>query len=283
MLKSSVFTLIEGISQMARASYSNGHIPHAQQRAFARALTQFELFGKSGPGHVVISPFTFNYADPKAFAYNFREVFLEEEYFFKSDTAGPVIIDCGSNIGLATMYFKMIFPDALVTAIEANPSTFAILEKNVRSNDLSGVEILNLAVTGDDETDVSLMFADAGDLRATRMKELYGETALPTQEVKVPARRLSTILPASVDLLKMDIEGSEHDVIDEISSRLGSIKNVIIEYHYSPGGERRSLGDFITVLERAGFICRIKSANPADINFVADSNYVATIYGSRVI
>ncbi len=279
MLKSAVFTLIEGVARTARASYHNGHLTRSQERAFARALTRFQLGSKTGGGKVRIDPFLFNYPDPKAFAYNFGEVFLEEEYFFKADSGSPVIVDCGANIGLATMYFKLAFPKAHVIAIEANPATFKALSANVADNKFNDVETLNVAVTGGDETEVALIFAEAGDLRSTRMKELHGKSE--TTEILVPAKRLSSILPESVDLLKMDIEGSEHDVIDEIAPRLGQIKNVIIEYHYAAGGGRRSLGEFITLLENAGFICRIKSANPADVNFDPTANYVATIYGNR--
>lgn len=281
MLKSAVFTLIEGVARTARASYHNGHLTRSQGRAFARALTRFQLGSKNGGGRVRIDPFLFNYPDPKAFAYNFGEVFLEEEYFFKADNDAPVIVDCGANIGLATLYFKLVFPKARITAIEANPATFKTLTANVSDNKLSNVETLNVAVTGGDETEVALIFAEAGDLRSTRMKELHGKSANEVKEIIVPARRLSVILPASVDLLKMDIEGSEHDVIDEITPKLGQIKNVIIEYHYAAGGGRRSLGEFILLLESAGFICRIKSANPADSNFDPTANYVATIYGNR--
>lgn len=281
MIKSKVFTLIEGLSRVARVSYQNGHLTHAQGRAFARAIARFQLRNKTGAGQIRIVPFVFNYPDARSFAYNFGEVFLDEEYFFKAETDSPVIVDCGANIGLATIYFKLVFPNARITSIEANPATFRFLETNINSNGLSGVEPMNVAVVGGDETEVSLAFGEAGDLRATRMKELHGKASGAKSEVVVRAVRLSTLLPESVDLLKMDIEGSEHDVIDDITPFFDRIKNVILEYHYAPSGDRRSLGEFITLMENAGFICRVKSANPADINFDPRSEYVATIYGSR--
>lgn len=281
MLKSAIFTLIEGLARTARASYHNGHLSRSQERAFARALTRFQLGSKIGGGQFRVDPFVFNYPDPKAFAYNFGEVFLDEEYFFLADSGAPVIVDCGANIGLATLYFKLVYPKSKIVAIEANPATFETLVKNVSDNHLADVEPLNVAVTGGDETEVALTFAEAGDLRSTRMKELHGRSVTEVKQVIVPAKRLSSLFPPSIDLLKMDIEGSEHDVIDDIVPYLTQVKNVIVEYHYAFGGERRSLGEFITLLESAGFICRIKSANPADLNFDPKANYVVTIYGSR--
>jgi FkbM family methyltransferase len=221
-----------------------------------------------------------NYLDPGAFAYNFEEVFFEEEYFFQADSDTPVIVDCGSNIGLATLYFKTVYPKAKIIAIEAHPTTFAALESNVKDNNLSDVETLNVAAVGGDEKEISLMFSRPGDLRSTRIREMHGGEEL--QEIKVPAIRLSTILPESVDLLKMDIEGSEDEVIDEIAGKLGQIKNVILEYHFTPGRGRKSLGEFISLLEGAGFSCRMKSANPADKSADPHGAFVATVYGTRL-
>jgi len=282
MLKSAVFTIIDSVNRYAQTTYRNGHIPKDQMRKLVRKLAMFRL-GKLGNaksgGKVEIGPLTVNYLDPIAFAYNFEEVFFEEEYFFQTDSPEPVIVDCGSNIGLATLYFKTIYPKAKIIAIEAHPTTFATLQSNIKDNNLSNVEALNVAAVGGDEKEISLMFSKPGDLRSTKIREMHGDQEL--QEIKVPAVRLSTILPGSVDLLKMDIEGSEDEVIDEIAGKLKQIKNVILEYHFSPGTKRKSLGEFVSILEAAGFSCRMKSANPADKNADPHGSFVATVYGSR--
>jgi FkbM family methyltransferase len=282
MLKSAVFTIIDSVNRYAQTTYCNGHIPKAEMRRLVRKLAMFRL-GKSGNskagGKVKIGPLTVNYLDPIAFAYNFEEVFFEEEYFFQTDNPEPVIVDCGSNIGLATLYFKTVYPKAKIIAIEAHPTTFRALQRNVADNNLSDIEMLNVAVIGGDEKEISLMFSRPGDLRSTKIREMHGDEEL--QEIKVPAIRLSTILPVSVDLLKMDIEGSEDEVIDEIRYNLPQIKNVILEYHFSPGTKRKTLGQFVGLLEAAGFSCRMKSANPADKNADPNGSFVATVYGSR--
>ena len=35
-----------------------------------------------------------------------KEIFENKEYYFSSPTPAPKILDCGSHIGLATLYFK---------------------------------------------------------------------------------------------------------------------------------------------------------------------------------
>src|SRR4051794_18771176 len=39
-----------------------------------------------------------------------REIFCSEIYAFQSSSQEPVIVDCGANIGMATIYFKSRFP-----------------------------------------------------------------------------------------------------------------------------------------------------------------------------
>ncbi|MEK9138188.1 MAG: hypothetical protein AAB393_13765 [Bacteroidota bacterium] len=46
----------------------------------------------------------------------FRTMFLRNEYFFRSDSPHPVILDCGANIGMATLFFKWLYPDCEVHA-----------------------------------------------------------------------------------------------------------------------------------------------------------------------
>jgi FkbM family methyltransferase len=43
----------------------------------------------------------------------------------------PVIVDCGANVGYASVWFAVRFPRALVFAIEPEPGNFAVLSRNV--------------------------------------------------------------------------------------------------------------------------------------------------------
>jgi hypothetical protein len=38
----------------------------------------------------------------------FNEIVLKASYFFKADTDCPLIIDCGSNIGMSVLFFKTL-------------------------------------------------------------------------------------------------------------------------------------------------------------------------------
>lgn len=59
----------------------------------------------------------------------FEEIFYKNEYFIKLDNRPPIIFDCGANIGMATIYFKWLYPDSIIYAFEPDKQTFKILKK----------------------------------------------------------------------------------------------------------------------------------------------------------
>jgi FkbM family methyltransferase len=43
----------------------------------------------------------------------------------------PLIIDCGANIGLASLWFAHAFPQAHIVAVEPDGANFALLQRNI--------------------------------------------------------------------------------------------------------------------------------------------------------
>lgn len=52
------------------------------------------------------------YLDWAVFRYLIDEIFVHREYHFTSPKRDPLIIDGGSNIGMAVAYFKLLYPEA---------------------------------------------------------------------------------------------------------------------------------------------------------------------------
>ena len=67
-----------------------------------------------------------NYKRPYELLHTYRELFCKEMYQFNSLSDEPVILDCGSNIGLSVLYFKTIYPKAKVWAFEPDAANFEI-------------------------------------------------------------------------------------------------------------------------------------------------------------
>ena len=82
----------------------------------------------------------------------FRVILLRNEYYFETGKASPVIFDCGANIGLATLFFKWLYPGKRDLCVRARQETFALLKRNVEVNHLTGVHLYNVALSDESGT-----------------------------------------------------------------------------------------------------------------------------------
>ena len=196
----------------------------------------------------------FYYSAQDIFLLLFKEVFIKNEYFFVAKNKNPTIIDCGSNIGVPVLFFKLLYPESQIICFEPNPFAFEILKKNVESNSLQSVILHNLALN-DTDGKITLYEEQAShaSLRANTVKYRLTDSNVVTKTV--PCARLSSFINKEVNLLKMDIEGSEGVVIKELEKedKLKLINNIIVEFHYNIKGASIKLPKFLSILERAGF------------------------------
>jgi hypothetical protein len=63
-----------------------------------------------------------------------NEIFLRRDYAFAPDRDAPVVIDCGSNIGISILFFKKLRPQAKIIGFEPDKKTFELLSRNVAEN-----------------------------------------------------------------------------------------------------------------------------------------------------
>ena len=189
----------------------------------------------------------------------FVEIFVLKEYLFSSQISNPIIIDCGSNIGMSILFFKNKFPESTIIGIEANPNAFTLLQKNIKVNNLQNIELYNIALSS--HTGELSFFIDEnlGSLTASQNQSRGGKS-----EHVVKAEKLSKIIQkfSSIDLIKMDIEGSEIEVISDlfISNTLNIANEYIIEYHHNIETDKSKLSDFLAKFEQNGFNYNIKSS-----------------------
>ena len=94
-------------------------------------------------GYFLINRKRFIFSDPLSFVFMFFDIFIKKSYEFKSKSETPVIIDCGSNIGLSVLYFKKIYPNSIIKAFEPDKEIFKILEKNCENFKMKNVTLLN--------------------------------------------------------------------------------------------------------------------------------------------
>ena len=188
-----------------------------------------------------------------------ESIFVENEYFFNSKNRQPKILDLGGNIGLSTIYFKMLYPDCQITSYEADPTTHLTLRKNVDSFELKRVVTKNLAITSK-KGFVSFYIDKSGPgspLMSTNPLRIQNKKG-----IKVASTKLSEIIKSKIDFLKIDIEGSELEVLKDLdkSKKINKIEQMIIEYHHHINPDVDLLSDFLRILEKNGFGYQIHAA-----------------------
>jgi FkbM family methyltransferase len=177
-----------------------------------------------------------------------EEIIVRREYHFRSLNPEPVVIDAGANIGLATYYLRRSCKASKIICFEPNPITFEILASNSSSGKWP-VE-LHCAAVSHQDGEASLTLSNSAPLAASmNPRNLVGDEC----NVTVPTLRLRPFLQQPIDLLKIDIEGSEADVLEDCEGALDSVENVFCEVHPIPGQSPSLLWRVLGVLERAGF------------------------------
>ena len=235
-------------------------------REMAQSIAQSAVRLHNTPDNYVENPFPIlgfkvKFLNELSFRHVFREVFVQGSYMFSGKTPDPVVVDCGSNIGLPILFFKALYPQARVIGFEPDPCTFAVLSENVSANKLCDVELHNVALTGDDrQIEFYVSPEQAGSLMMSAHRERQ-----PGAAITVPGRRLSLYVPEHVDLMKMDIEGSEGVVMRELeaSGILSRIHQIHLEYHHHITPECNSVSEILALLERNEFGYQVQSAPPS--------------------
>jgi FkbM family methyltransferase len=152
---------------------------------------------------------------------------------------------------MSVLYFKWLYPGSKVTAFEPDEDAFACLARNVATNHLASVDIHQQALAKREER--IPFFYDQDNRGSLTMSTMHERQ--PKQSREVEAVRLSAHIDGEVDFLKLDVEGAERGVIEELAEswKLRLIKQMAIEYHHHIRGREDALSDFLRILENDGF------------------------------
>jgi FkbM family methyltransferase len=201
--------------------------------------------------------------DMASFVSMYRQIFCDEMYLFRTASRRPRIIDCGANIGLSVLWFKMRYPEAEIVAFEPDPHMFSVLQQNIRGNAVSGVKLINKALWSHA---TSLPFRHEGaDASRVALREA-------PMTVRVEGVPLSNYLSQPVEMLKIDIEGSEVAVVRECEHQLANVEHVFMEYH-SFVNQPQGLGELLTRFKHQGFRFHVRSEQSACRPFVEIMDY----------
>src|SRR6185369_2391788 len=199
-----------------------------------------------------------------------KEVFEDEVYLKHGITLedGDVIFDVGANIGLFTLFARRKCPAAQIYSFEPLPPNFELLRANVTRHN-ANVRLFNYGLSNTstianftfypeaaglsgrtansagDKEDTKAIVTDwihnaareneQDLLPQSQLDELLNEY-LRAETYNCPIKTLSDVIREldieHIDLLKIDVEGSEFDVLSGIQDAdWGRIKQIAIEVH----------------------------------------------------
>jgi len=166
---------------------------------------------------------------------NFDEIFIEGEYDlniilkskFAQNYKAKFIIDAGANIGMTALYFKQNFPEATIVCLEPESSNFNVLVKNTEKYE--GI-ICRKEGLWSQPTNLEIVDNNNGNW-GFNVKEVTVESIN-----SIKATSINEILKEygvdQIDLIKIDIEGSEFEVFSHnFNTWLPKVKALLIEIH----------------------------------------------------
>jgi FkbM family methyltransferase len=213
-------------------------------REFMRLLWHYGDRPRHQQTSVTFGNFHLKVPDTMSFLFQHQEIFADEFYYFETDQAQPVILDCGANIGMSILYFKELYPQARIIAFEAEAGIAALLRQNLHANGIQDVEVVDKAVWIDEK---GVLFGS----EAADSSSIYSESGARNRVPSVRLRDYLTVQPR-VDFLKIDIEGAETEVLEDCRGALGHVQNLFVEFH-SYTGYPQALASVVRVFEENGF------------------------------
>lgn len=228
--------------------------PRPEVAAWRHACAQAETTERYTPGTIELMGYRLRYVDLLTLCPQWDEIFVRDVYRFDTAERAPRILDCGANVGLASLSFKRRYPQARVTAFEADPDIHAALAANLAAA-AADVEAVHAAVwTEAGELEFRCEGADSGTA-ASLSRSTRGVVK------SVPAVRLRDwLIREPVDLLKLDVEGAESALLADCADALHNVRHMIVEIH-EPHATRRLPG-LLAGLAAAGFSYTLDELQP---------------------
>ncbi len=141
----------------------------------------------------------------------------------------PVIFDVGANVGRTALRYRELFPDATIHCFEPFPPSFELLRATLAGDTRIHTHLLALAATRGSASLSVNRNAETNSLLASdaRAARYWGPGLLDKDdEVEVATRALDELCAAEeverVDVLKLDVQGAEHSVLEGAQEMLAA-------------------------------------------------------------
>lgn len=180
-------------------------------------------------------------------------------YFCRRST---IILELGANVGYYTVQGATASPNSTYTAVEPHPHAIAVCEANLALNQVGNVSLVKAAAVADPAVrSVTLTVPQrdhfsvpTGSFLPSATEIGGGPTKVALTAVEVPAVAVAQLI-SDVELLKLDVEGQEHDLLEACGDHLRSRRPTIFVEILGDTPRLRSL--VTDLCTRAGYSCYV--------------------------
>lgn len=181
-----------------------------------------------------------------------REQTQHDRYVYKS---GDVVVELGAYIGYYAMNVaRQIGPSGKIVAVELVPDNYEILKMNLMTNFPETAVALNRGVLN--RTGPGTAFSGGEQIAGFR-EEVVGKFTRKAQRISVETDTVDNILRENridaVDLMIVQVNGSEIQVLEGADEFIGRIKNIAIAAPYREMDDESTLAQIVSRLEDRGF------------------------------
>jgi FkbM family methyltransferase len=180
---------------------------------------------------------------------------------------GSRILDIGANIGYYVLIeANLVGSSGQIVAVEPSPTNIDLLRKNIQLNGLDQVTVVEGAVSNSGGIQ-KFFLAEESNLNTFHREILEIRNNLKGElDVQVFTVRELTKLYGSFDYIRMDIEGHEVQVLEDIvvmsNEGCRKLPDIIFETHINAYSKDQDIGKVLQAIERIGY----------QIEFVATSS-----------
>ena len=157
-------------------------------------------------------------------------IFSDHEYpsRYLKVSNNATVLDIGANIGLFDLYINQVNPETSfkIYAFEPFRENVQLLKKNLEINKIHNTVVIQKAVSS---TDGTVYIDTTGTPDSIHLTD--GTMGEAVESIKLSTFAKDNSLP-KIDLLKMDIEGSEYDIFNtDFDYIANNVDQIIMEFH----------------------------------------------------
>ncbi len=154
------------------------------------------------------------------------------------------IVDIGAHVGLATVFFHCLFPQARITAYEPFSQNFTLLEQNTQG--LPNVEILQRGLGARNEQVPLFLSDEFGGAASSVFGNDQDHKSGRSEIIQICRASLEHVFKSKeeISILKIDTEGFEVPILSDLWDVLDRVLVLCMEIHSEE--DRVALDRFLT-------------------------------------